>query len=184
MSPAPAFHLYEGETSAMTKVHDAISKEEPLLHRADGDRRPRQEALPYRFNGKPHRHRGDAQLGSQCPAVEFSPPTRTTARTPTTAAAPSAREPITLEGDKVTRNLAFYTIAQVSKFVRPGSVHVQSSIPSTETLANVAFVTPDHRKVLLVANTAKEPSTFSVHWKSREFHSTLGAGDVATYVWR
>ena len=96
---------------------------------------------------------------------------------------PICQGAITLDGDQVTRNLAFYTIAQISKFVPPGSVHIESTSAS-ETLANVAFDTPDHRKVLLIANMAKEPSTFMVRTKGREFRSTLAAGDVATFVWR
>ena len=34
---------------------------------------------------------------------------------------------ITIDGDKVTRNIAYYTIAHASKFIRPGSVRISST---------------------------------------------------------
>ena len=34
---------------------------------------------------------------------------------------------ITIDGDKVTRNIAYYAVAHASKFVRPGSVRIAST---------------------------------------------------------
>jgi glucosylceramidase len=36
---------------------------------------------------------------------------------------------LTIDGDKVVRNIAYYTIAHASKFVRPGSVRIHSTHP-------------------------------------------------------
>ncbi len=176
------FHLYEGETSAMTKVHDAYPKknlyftEQMVIQ--DPDKRPFRIASTVSriVIGATRNWARNVLLWNLAADPHNGPHTDS-------GGCPICQGAVTLDGDQVTRNLAFYTIAQVSKFVRPGSVHVESTSPM-DTLANVAFVTPDHRSVLLVANTAKEPATFSVQWKHREFRSTLGAGDVATYVWR
>ncbi len=96
---------------------------------------------------------------------------------------PICQGAVTLSGDEVTRNLAFYTVAQISRFVPPGSVRIASDSSTTGMLPNVAFVTPDHRTVLLVANPGKTAQSFHVSFHQREFPATLNAGDVATYVW-
>jgi len=88
---------------------------------------------------------------------------------------------LTIEGDNVRRNIAFYTVAQVSKFVPPGSVRIDSN--DLDILPNVAFRTPDGKKVLVVSNITDTPQTFDVHTGAKTFTSTLPAGNVGTYVW-
>ncbi|HEY2580622.1 MAG TPA: glycoside hydrolase family 30 beta sandwich domain-containing protein, partial [Mucilaginibacter sp.] len=63
---------------------------------------------------------------------------------------PSCQGAVTIDGDKVTRNIAYYSVAHASKFVRPGSTRIASD--ENETLPNVAFKTPAGKKVLIVAN--------------------------------
>ena len=63
---------------------------------------------------------------------------------------------ITIDGDKVTRQVAFYTLAHASKFVRPGSVRIGSN--DLEQLPNVAFKTPKGEKVLIVSNISGAPA--------------------------
>ena len=88
---------------------------------------------------------------------------------------------ITIDGDKVTRQVAFYTLAHASKFVRPGSVRIGSN--DLEQLPNVAFKTPKGEKVLIVSNISGAPQTFSVRDHGKSFTTSLNAGSVATYVW-
>jgi hypothetical protein len=65
---------------------------------------------------------------------------------------------ITIDGDSVSRNLAYYVVAHASKFVRPGSVRIQSTAP--ESLPNVAFRTTGGKRVLVVVNASPAPQTF------------------------
>ena len=81
---------------------------------------------------------------------------------------------VTIDGNEVTRNLAYYTIAHFSKFVRPGSRRIDSSSP--ETLANVAFQTPMHSTVLIVANIGSAAQTFHVTYRGKFFEAKLEAG--------
>ena len=67
---------------------------------------------------------------------------------------------ITIDGNNVSRNLAYYAMAHVSKFVRPGSVRIDSNSP--DTLPNVAFRTPDGKIVLIVVNSAQTPQQFEI----------------------
>ena len=88
---------------------------------------------------------------------------------------------ITIDGNQVTRNPAYYIIAHASKFVRPGSLRIASNL--VEHLPNVAFKTPRGRKVLIVYNEAKDPQTFNIGYQGQVAAATLPAGAVATYVW-
>ena len=88
---------------------------------------------------------------------------------------------ITIDGNNVTREAAFYTLAHASKFVRPGSIRIGSN--DLEQLPNVAFKTPDGQKVLIVSNISGAPQTFSVRDHGKSFTTSLNAGSVATYVW-
>jgi len=88
---------------------------------------------------------------------------------------------ITLDGNRVTHNLAYYTIAHFSKFAGPGSVRIASS--EVEQLATAAFLNPDHKIVLVVSNTANFDRTFSVKYHGQLFTTTLPEESVGTYVW-
>ena len=88
---------------------------------------------------------------------------------------------ITIDGNTVTRNPAYYIIAHASKWVRPGSVRVSSDIVSG--IHNVAFVTPDGKKVLVALNDNTETKSFAIKFKGKWATASLPAGAVATYVW-
>jgi glucosylceramidase len=88
---------------------------------------------------------------------------------------------VTIDKDSVSRNLAYYSIAHASKFVRPGSIRIQSN--ETDSLSNVAFKTPAGKIVLIVANTGKETQTFDIRYKNKFATISLNRGSVATYLW-
>ncbi|GAA4034977.1 hypothetical protein GCM10022409_19390 [Hymenobacter glaciei] len=88
---------------------------------------------------------------------------------------------VTVSGSSVTRNPAYYTVAHASKFVRPGSVRVDTNSPAT--LPNVAFRTPAGKKVLLVLNTSNSPTQFNIEYKGKTVVTALAGGSAGTYVW-
>ena len=81
----------------------------------------------------------------------------------------------------VSRNVAYYVIAHASKFVRPGAVRIGSTL--NNTLSNVAFKTPDGKKVLIVMNTSSSDQTFNIKDDGKIVTTTLPAGAAGTYVW-
>lgn len=119
---------------------------------------------------------------------------------------PVCQGAITIDGDGVSRNLAYYTIAHASKFVRPGSVRIGSTnrgdqtvgltedeerpgvkrmavIENTQVLPNVAFRTPEGKIVLIVANDTYAVSSFAVQYGGQWANIRLSAGAVGTFVW-
>ncbi len=87
---------------------------------------------------------------------------------------------VTIEGDQVQRNPAYYIIAHASKFVRPGSVRIATN--SDKTLPNTAFLTPSGEIVLIVLNNTDSKRAFTIDYKDLQIHPVLDAGAVATYV--
>ena len=87
---------------------------------------------------------------------------------------------VTITGDKVTREPAYYIIAHASKFVRPGSLRVKSNV--IEGLPNVAYKTPNGGTVAIIQNTSKEDKTIDVNAGNKNTTITLKAGAVATLV--
>ena len=113
---------------------------------------------------------------------------------------------LTLDGDAVMRNVAYYTIAHASRFVPPGSVRIASTGPSDPALLvtedeehsgalrvgvsdtagvapNVAFLTPNGRIVLVVVNDGAAVRTVTVQHRGRFAAIPLDAGAAATIVW-
>ncbi len=87
---------------------------------------------------------------------------------------------ITLDGDSVTRNPAYYVVAHSAKFVRPGSIRIATN--EWAGLPNVAFHTPDGKTVLIVLNESGSTQTFRVKNNEQQFTSTLQRGAVATFI--
>jgi glucosylceramidase len=81
----------------------------------------------------------------------------------------------------ISRNQAYYIIAHASKFVRPGSVRIDSNIAGD--LQNVAFQTPTGKKVLIVVNTSSAARAFNIQFRGKQVASTLAGGAAGTYVW-
>lgn len=81
----------------------------------------------------------------------------------------------------ISRNVAYYVIAHASKFVKAGSTRIASNIISN--LQNVAFKTPDGKTVLIVCNNNNADTSFNIKYNGKMVTSTLEKGAVATYVW-
>lgn len=113
---------------------------------------------------------------------------------------------ITIDGDKVTRNIAYYVIAHASKFVRPGSVRISSTdafdagvditedeerpevrratvVEHSNVLPNVAFKTLDGKIVLIVANDSWSQQAVKIQYKGKFANLRLTPGSVGTFIW-
>lgn len=88
---------------------------------------------------------------------------------------------ITIDGNKVTRNPAYYILAHAAKFVRPGSVRIDSSSP--RNLPNVAFKTPEGKTVLIVINDNNSAQQFNITFNRQKVTTSLPQGAVGTFVW-
>jgi glucosylceramidase len=88
---------------------------------------------------------------------------------------------LTIGSTGVSRNVSYYIIAHAAKFVRPGAVRIGSEIVSQ--LDNVAFKTPDGKRVLIVLNSSTTPQTFNIRSNGKIVTTSLNNGAVGTYIW-
>lgn len=87
---------------------------------------------------------------------------------------------ITITGDKVERNPAYYTIGQASKFVKPGSHRIQST--EISSIANVAFKTPEGNIVLIAQNKSEEEEYFKLQLNDADHILSIPPRAVMTFV--
>lgn len=175
-----AFHLYLGEIEAMSKVHEAHPDKN--LYFTEQWTSPEGS-----FNGDLKWHTKNLTIGAMrnwsrtvlewnlAADPEFQPHTDDGGCTQCLGA-------LTIDGNNITRNVSYYIIAHASKFVRPGSVRIASSI--LPGIPNVAFETPDERIVLIALNDSEDTKEFLLDDGSKIAHAVLEPGDVATYVWK
>jgi glucosylceramidase len=88
---------------------------------------------------------------------------------------------ITVNGNTIIRNPAYYTLAHASKFVRPGSVRIASDLSAN--LPNVAFKTTDGKKVLIVQNNSGIKKNFNIRFNGKSVVTSLDKGAVGTFIW-
>jgi glucosylceramidase len=175
-----AWHLYGGGITALTEVHDAFPNkniyftEQSITGGHHDTGIDISEPVSDVVIGATRNWSKNVLLWNLAADPEDGPHTND-------GGCGSCSGAITLDGDGATLNVAYYVIAQVSKFVPPGSVRVESN--DVEQLANVAFLTPDGKMVLVVSNTGNFPTTFNVSYHGKAMTATLPDGDVATYVW-
>jgi len=175
-----AFHLYGGDAGVMTQVHDAYPKKNLYMteqsvtaRRGEG---PIGIAEPVRrvMIGATRNWSRNVLLWNLAADPQNGPHTNNGGCTGCSGA-------ITLDGDSVTKNVAFYVVEHFSQFVPPGSVRVASS--EMEQLASVAFLTPEGKVVLVVSNTGNFAKSFAVKYHGKFFLTALPAESVGTYVW-
>lgn len=174
-----AFHLYAGPIEALTKVHEAHPDKNLYF--------------TEQWTGAPGNFAGD--FGWHIRTLIIGA-TRNWARTVLewNLAADPQQQPhtpggctqclgaLTIDVNNVTRNSPYYVIAHASKFVRPGSVRIESNIP--QKLPNVAFKTTDNQKVLIMQNDSSAAQTFNIRYQEKALTTRLPASAVGTYVWQ
>ena len=87
---------------------------------------------------------------------------------------------VTISGNEVSRNPAYYVIAHAAKFIRPGSLRIDSG--EMRGLPNVAFRTPEGKIVLIMLNETGEEKKVKIRLKEQIGTVALPPNAVATMV--
>jgi glucosylceramidase len=175
-----AFHLYGGESSVLTKVHNEYPNKNLYLTEQSVTQRPGSatidiaEPVSRVLIGATRNWSRNVLLWNLAADPQFGPHTNNGGCTGCVGA-------ITLDGDKATLNVAYYAAAHFSKFVPPGSVRIGST--ELEQLSTVAFLTPGGKVVLVVANTGNFPKTFQIEYHGQFLQTAMPSESVGTYVW-
>lgn len=173
-----AFHLYGGNISALTDVHNAYpNKNIYFTEQWVGG--------PSNFAGDLQWHVNTLIIGAtrnwSRNVLEWNLAANQNYGPHTSGGCSTCEGALTVNGANVTRNVSYYIIAHASRFVRPGAVRIASNIAGS--IQNVAFKNSDGSKVLIASNSGSGSSTFKVKWGTQSFNYTLPAGAVATFKW-
>lgn len=174
-----AFHLYGGDISALSTVHDAYP--DKALYFTE-----QWTGANEAFDGNLKWHLKNVIIGSMRNwsrvALEWNLANDPNYNPHTPGGCSECKGAVTINAaGSITRNVSYYIVAHASKFIPAGSVRIASNIVGD--LNNVAFVTPAGAKVLLVENDGAAATTFNIRFKNKWVTTTLPAGGVGTYIW-
>jgi glucosylceramidase len=142
-----AFHLYEGEISALSKVKAAHPDKEVYFTEqwtgARGD-----------FTGDFMWHVKNVVLGAvnnhAKTAIEWNLASDPSYGPHTPGGCTECLGALTIDGQGITRNQSYYIVMQAARFVPAGSVRIGISVP--QGIQAAAFQRPDGKLVILIQN--------------------------------
>lgn len=173
-----AFHLYAGDVSALSTVHNAHpAKALYFTEQWTGAKGAFGEELRW--------HMKNVIIGTMRNwsriALEWNLASDSAYRPHTPGGCTECKGALTITGAAVTRNVAYYIIAHASRFVKPGSVRIGSNVEGP--LHSAAFLRPDGKIVMIVLNDSDAAVTFNLQQNGRWAAPTLPAGSTGTFVW-
>ncbi|MFP3590562.1 glycoside hydrolase family 30 protein [Chryseobacterium sp. SIMBA_038] len=173
-----AFHLYEGEISALGTVHAAFpNKNLYFTEQWTGAKGTFNEDLNW--------HTKNVVIGSMRNwskiALEWNLANDPQYKPHTDGGCTECKGAITVsDSENFTRNVAYYIIAHASKFIPADSRRIAST--QTDNLSTAAFITPAGKRILVVQNGAKNEETFNIKYNGKTATVNLSGNSVATYV--
>lgn len=172
-----AFHLYAGDISALSTVHNAHPDKNVYFTE-------QWTSSTSDFEGDLKWHIKNVVIGSMRnwsrTALEWNLANDPSFGPHTLGGCTQCKGALTI-GSSIVKNVSYYIIAHASKFVPAGSVRVASN--NYGSLYTVAFETPQKKKVLIVLNDGISPTSFNIKFKDKWTATVLPAGSVGTYVW-
>ncbi|MBF4493936.1 glucosylceramidase [Flavobacterium sp. MR2016-29] len=174
-----AFHLYEGDISALTTVHDAFpNKDLYFTEQYTGSGSSFADDLKWSVK--------NVVIGSMrnwsVNALSWGLANDEYYKPFTPGGCSTCKGALMIDQNhNIKREVGYYIIGHASKFVPEGSVRIGSNISGN--LYNVAFKTPSGQIVLIVENDGTAAQTFNIKYNQKQISTTLNAGAVATYVW-
>ncbi len=174
-----AFHLYAGDISAMSTVHNAHPDKNVYFTE-------QYTSATGSFGGDLKWHLKNVLIGSMRNwsknTLEWNLASNSSWDPHTAGGCSDCKGAITIiSSDNYTRNVSYYVIAHASKFVPAGSVRIASNLAGN--LNNVAFKTPEGKIVLIVENDGAGLEFFNIKYNGEWVRTSLEGGSVATYIW-
>ena len=174
-----AFHLYAGDISALSTVHNAFPNKNVYFTE-------QYTSSSGSFDGDLKWHVKNVIIGSMRnwskTALEWNLANNSSYGPHTQGGCDSCKGALTINSsESFSRNVAYYIIAHASKFVPDGSIRIASN--TIGNLSNVAFKTPAGKKVLVLENDGNTNEIFNIKYNGKWITTALDAGAVATYIW-
>ena len=172
-----AFHLYEGDITALSVVKKAY----PYKHLYFTEQ---WTGAKGEFDGDLHWHMKNVIIGSMRNwsriALEWNLANDLAYGPHTPGGCTECKGALTISADQWHRNVAYYIIAHASKWVLPGSVRIASE--SNDLINQVAFIRPDGKMVLIMQNEQSRSLIAEIRTKEKPVYVSLLPRSVVTVV--
>jgi len=173
-----AFHLYLGNESALSKVHEAHPDKKLYFTE-------QWTGAKGSFDGDLFWHTEHIVIGTinnwSSAVIEWNLAANAKYEPHTPGGCTECKGGFTIQGEEISRNVSYYIIGHISKFVPAGSKRIES-ISSNDLIKTSSFITPNGKKVTIVLN-AGALNNISLKNKQQNYSITLPAGSVSTIVW-
>ena len=173
-----AFHLYLGNESALSKVHEAHPDKKLYFTE-------QWTGAKGSFDGDLFWHTEHIVIGTinnwSSAVIEWNLAANAKYEPHTPGGCTECKGAFTIQGEEISRNVSYYIIGHISKFVPAGSKRIESS-SSNDLIKTSSFITPNGKKVTIVLN-AGALNNISLKNKQQNYSITLPAGSVSTIVW-
>ncbi|MDR2475816.1 MAG: RICIN domain-containing protein [Bacteroidales bacterium] len=175
-----AFHLYGGDISAMTTVHNATGKDVYFTEQYT--------AANGNFGSDFEWHIKNVMLGSvnnwgkTALAWNFASNENWQPHNENTCEDCKGAVTVNSSTKNITRNVSYYTIAHFSKIAKDGALRIASS-STDNSLMHAAFTNPDGSASLVVFNEASSAKTFDIQYQGNSCTYTLEGKTVASLIW-
>ena len=173
-----AFHLYLGNESALSKVHDAHPDKKLYFTE-------QWTGAKGSFDGDLFWHTEHIVIGTinnwSSAVIEWNLAANAQYEPHTPGGCTECKGALTIQGDEITRNVSYYIIGHVSKFVPAGSKRIESKT-SSDLIKTSSFILPNGKKATIILN-AGSSNNVALKNKQQTYSITLPAGSVSTIVW-
>lgn len=173
-----AFHLYEGDISAMSVVHNEFpEKNLYFTEQWTGANSDFKTDMVWHSR---HLLIGASRNWAKI-VLEWNLASNAAFGPHTPGGCSLCQGALTIDQNTYQYNVSYYLIAHLSRFVLPGSNRIFSSY--FESYPNVAFLRPDGKKVLFIMNESASKKSINIQDGVHKFSISLAPSSINTIVW-
>ena len=173
-----AFHMYLGSETALSKVHEAHPKKKLYFTE-------QWTGAKGSFDGDLFWHTEHIVIGTinnwSNAVFEWNLAANAKFEPHTPGGCTECKGAFTIEGEDISRNVSYYIIGHVSKFVPAGAKRIAST-STNDSIKSTSFLLPNGKKVSVILNS-QNASTILLKNKNQYYNVSLPAGSVSTIVW-
>jgi len=174
-----AFHLYSGDISALTTVRNATGKNVYFTEQFTSS--------TGSFSGDLGWHMQNVILGSANnwakAILEWNIANNSAIGPHTSGGCTTCQGAVTITSSSTyNRNLSYYLIGHISKFVNSGAVRIKSS-SSSSNFYSTGFQNPDGSMSVVTYNSSSSSQIMKIVWNTQAFVYTIPGTSAATFTW-
>lgn len=175
---ASAFHLYLGEEAALSEVHKAHPDKKLYFTE-------QWTGAKGSFDGDFMWHLEHIVIGTiqnwSSLVLEWNIASDAAYNPHTPGGCTECKGAFMIQGDKIKRNVSYYIIGQIAKYVPSGAVRIETK-SSDNDIKTIGFKLPSGKKVLLILNKTTEKQ-IGIRVGSEYFTINMPSQSASTLVW-